>query len=236
VPRPLVSLVTPTRDRPAFLALLRACIERQDYPRERLEWVVLDDGQVPSEAACAGFPNLVYRRVAPMPLGEKRNRCHEAAGGELLVCLDDDDFYPPERVSHAVDALLAAPDRLAAGSSALPLYFAGPDEVWRLGPYAPNHATAATWAFRRELLREARCDAAAARGEEASFLAGFTRPLVQLDPARTILALAHGANTYDKSPILRDPALHGARRTEQRLADVIADEGLRARYRALLLA
>jgi glycosyltransferase involved in cell wall biosynthesis len=236
VSRPFVSLVTPTRDRPAFLALLRACIERQDHPRDRLEWVVVDDGRAPAEASCAGFPNLVYRRVEPLPLGAKRNLCHALAGGEFLVCLDDDDYYPPERVSHAVDALLAAPDRLVAGASELPLYFAGPDEVWHLGPYAGGHATAATWAFRRELLREARCDAAAARGEEAAFLSGFTRPMVQLDPARTLLALAHGANTYDKAPILREPAAYRARRTERRLADVIPDAELRARYLALLRA
>ena len=34
---------------------------------------------------------------------------HSQARGEIIVYMDDDDFYPPDRVSHAVNRLRAKP-------------------------------------------------------------------------------------------------------------------------------
>nr|WP_320132144.1 glycosyltransferase family A protein [uncultured Holophaga sp.] len=231
--RPLVSLCTPTRDRLAFLALLRRCIEVQDFPAEHLEWVVVDDGGVPAEGVLRGHPGLRYLRVEPQPLGAKRNACHRAASGEILINLDDDDYYPPSRVRHALEALASHPECPVAGCSELPLCFLEPEpRVWRLGPYGPGHATAATLAFRRGLLDLTACDDGAERGEEAGFLKGFALPMVQLDPGRTILAMAHGANTYDKSALRLEPARFRARLTEERLEDWIRDPELRMGYLA----
>ena len=41
---PLVSICTPTFNRRPFFQGLIACIANQDYPRTRMEWVVVDDG------------------------------------------------------------------------------------------------------------------------------------------------------------------------------------------------
>ena len=38
-----------------------------------------------------------------MTLGRKRNLSHEMATCEVFVYMDDDDYYPPERVSHMVE-------------------------------------------------------------------------------------------------------------------------------------
>ena len=48
---------------------------------------------------------------------------HELAKGDILVYMDDDDYYPPCRVSHAVGKLEGQPQVLAAGSSMVYLYF-----------------------------------------------------------------------------------------------------------------
>ena len=44
-----------------------------------------------------------------MKLGRKRNLMHEKSKGEMIVYMDDDDFYPPNRVSHAVRRLMGNP-------------------------------------------------------------------------------------------------------------------------------
>ena len=41
----------------------------------------------------------------------------------LYVFIDDDDYYPPERISHAVEVLKANPKALCAGSSAMYIHF-----------------------------------------------------------------------------------------------------------------
>ena len=40
-----------------------------------------------------------------MSLGKKRNIVHEKSKGEIIVYMDDDDYYPPERVSPPVEML-----------------------------------------------------------------------------------------------------------------------------------
>ncbi len=204
---PNVSLCTPTADRHAFLPLLSECIRRQSYPDERMEWIILDDGRSPAKdvvASCVpGNTDVRYvRSEARMALGDKRNRLNALATGDIIVYLDDDDFYPSSRVAHAVESLLAHPERQVAGASCLHVWLPDDDEIWRIGPFGPSHATAATLAFRRALLDVAAFDASACAAEERSFLKNFSLPMVQLDSMKTILALSHGANTVDKRRIL----------------------------------
>ena len=63
--------------------------------------------------------------------------------------------------------------------------------------YGPNHATAATFAFKRALLEHTQFDEAASVSEERAFLKGSTIPMIQLDASKTILAIAHRHNTYE---------------------------------------
>ena len=69
--------------------------------------------------------------------------------GEILVYMDDDDYYPPERVNHAVNRLRSQPRALAAGSSIVYIYFNDLDKIYQFGPYGPMHATAGTFAFKK---------------------------------------------------------------------------------------
>jgi hypothetical protein len=74
--------------------------------------------------------------------------------------------------------------------------------MYQFGPYGPNHSTAATFAFRRELLGKTRYEDNAALAEEKEFLKGYTIPFVQLDPIKTILVFSHIHNSFDKKQLL----------------------------------
>ena len=231
---PLVSICTPTKDRLGFLALLRRCIEAQRYPLDRVEWIVVDDGLQSAGPVCEGFANARHIRLDPAlrayPLGLKRNLADQMAQGEIVINMDDDDYQPPTRISHAVKMLEAHPDRLVAGCGELPIYFADRDEIWHLGPFGPNRATAGTFAFRHRLLAETAYDNLDALSEEGCFLRGHSIPMVPLDPTQTLLALSHAHNTFDKRVLLKDPEANKVRRLEETLADVIEDPDLRASY------
>lgn len=73
------------------------------------------------------------------------------------------------------------------------------------GPYGPNHATAGTFAFRKELLKLTRYEDHAAVAEERAFLKEYTIPFVQLDPLKAILVFSHEHNTFDKRKMLDNP-------------------------------
>jgi glycosyltransferase involved in cell wall biosynthesis len=158
-----------------------------------------------------------------MPLGKKRNIMHQKARGSIIVYMDDDDYYPPERVSHAVEMLLKNPEALCAGSSEMYIYFKDTDQMIQFGPYGPNHATAGTFAFRKELLREHKYNNDACLAEEREFLKGYTVPFVQLDPMKAILVFSHRHNTFDKRTLLNDPFSSVMQPSDKRVADFIKD-------------
>ena len=64
-----------------------------------------------------------YKYDTKMKLGKKRNLMHEKSSGDIIVYMDDDDYYPPERVSHAVNMLQRHPNALCAGASEIYIYF-----------------------------------------------------------------------------------------------------------------
>ena len=78
-----------------------------------------------------------------MKLGRKRNLMHPKCKGEIIVYMDDVDYYPPERINHAVNRLRSQPKAMASGSSCMYIYFKHIDKVYQFGPYGPRHSTAA---------------------------------------------------------------------------------------------
>ncbi len=161
-----------------------------------------------------------------LTLGKKRNVMHKKARGSIIVYMDDDDYYPPERVSHAVETLIKNPTALCAGSSEMYIYFNDTDQMVQFGPYGPNHATAGTFAFRKELLQEHQYNNDACLAEEREFLKGYTVPFVQLDSMKTILVFSHRHNTFDKRMLLQDPFSIVMRLSDKTVHDFIKDEGV----------
>ena len=205
---PFVSVCTPTFNRRPFIPIMLDCFRNQTYPKNRMEWIIVDDGtdMIKDLIDAANIPQIKYFQPPKrMNLGEKRNYMHKQAKGSIIVYMDDDDYYPPERVSHAVEKLTENRDALCAGSSEMYIYFKHIQKMVQCGPYGPNHATAGTFAFRASLLDETKYEDHAALAEEKAFLKNYTVPFVQLDPLKTILVFSHIHNTFDKKRLLENP-------------------------------
>lgn len=204
---PFVSVCTPTFNRRPFVSMMLECFLHQTYPRHRMEWIIVDDGtdSIEDLILAANIPEIKYVRLKErVPLGKKRNVMHQHVTGDFVVYMDDDDYYPPQRVAHAVETLQKNPWAMCAGSSVLHIYFKHLDQILEFGPYGKYHATAGTFAFRKELLKDTAYLDESALGEEKAFLKNYTVPLVQLDPFKTILVFSHPHNTYDKKKLLVD--------------------------------
>lgn len=203
---PFVSVCTPTFNRRPFIQAMVNNFLRQDYPRERMEWIIIDDGTDKIGDLVKDVPCVKYFAYdTKMSLGKKRNLMHDKSTGAILVYMDDDDYYPACRVSHAVERLLSAPEALCSGSSEIYVWFNEIDKMYQFGPYGPNHATAGTFAFKRKLLWDSKYEDDAALAEEKAFLKNYTVPFVQLDPVKTILVFSHEHNTFDKRKLLDKP-------------------------------
>ena len=205
---PTVSVCTPTFNRRPFIPIMLECFRNQTYPKNKIEWIIVDDGtdKIKDLVEQANIPQIKYYEVPEkMTLGAKRNYMHQYATGSIIVYMDDDDYYPPERIAHAVERLEQNKSALCAGSSEIYIYFKHIQKMIQCGPYGPNHATAGTFAFRRELLKITKYEEHAAIAEERAFLKEYTIPFVQLDPLKTILVFSHEHNTFDKRKMLDNP-------------------------------
>lgn len=228
---PFVSICTPTFNRRPFIPSMIKCFNHQTYPKDRMEWIIIDDGTDKIEDLISDIPNVKYYKYdEKMPLGKKRNLMHEKSVGEIIVYMDDDDYYPPERVSHAVTMLQSHPKALCAGSSEIYIYFKHIEKMYQFGPYGPNHATAGTFAFKRELLNEHRYEDHAALAEEKAFLKNYTVPFVQLEPKKTILVFSHIHNTFDKKTLLTNAHPQFTKVSEKKIEDFIKEEDLKEFY------
>ena len=74
--------------------------------------------------------------------------------------------------------------------------------MWQFGPYGPNHATAGTFAFKKELLQITKYNEEKSLAEEKEFLKSYSIPMIQLEPKQTILVFSHTQNTFDKKKLL----------------------------------
>ena len=228
---PLVSICTPTFNRRPFIPIIIKCFENQTYPRNKMEWIIVDDGTDKIEDLVTHIPEVKYFRYEEkMTLGKKRNITNEKASGDIIIYMDDDDYYPSDRVSHAVETLQKNPNYLIAGSSEMHIFFDSKNSIFQCGPYKEFHATAATFAFKKELLNITRYEDEKTFAEENIFTKGYTIPLIQLDTLKTILVLSHKHNSLNKEKLLENPQECRITPSRFKIDDFIKDPVLKQFY------
>jgi glycosyltransferase involved in cell wall biosynthesis len=234
--KPFVSVLTPTYNRPQFIPRLVDCYKAQNYPKDKMEWIILDDGQDTCkdilEKETAGLPNIRYIYYEEkMNIGEKRNILNKEAKGDIIVCMDDDDYYSPFRVSHVVEEFQKNPSINLAGSSMVFIYYTDTKEIYKLGPYGPNHATNGTMAYRSSYAKTHKYDEIVVYTEEPSFLEHYIHTMIQLNPNKVMLVMGHSENTFDKTSI-RGRTSPFINKTTLKIEDFISDTKLKNKFLA----
>ena len=140
---------------------------------------------------------IVYVEYTGLPLSDLRNIGNNKCSGNIIVCMDDDDYYPPERVSHAVKSLNNSP-YLIAGCSDIYMYEYFMGKLYKFKGFHRNHSTNNCMAFKREYLQNHKHAEGLKMAEELSFTNNFTEPMVQLIPQKCIIVSSHNINTYNK--------------------------------------
>lgn len=166
---PLFSIVIPTYKRPEQLSACLASLARLDYPRDRFEVLVVDDGseRPPEELVVSFRPQLRITLLVQPHAGPAaaRNTGARQAKGRLLAFTDDDCAAASDWLLEFARALDEAPDTLVGGRTvnALPdnLYSSASQLLLdmfcrytnntfrRGGFFASNNMAVATALFRR---------------------------------------------------------------------------------------
>lgn len=234
--KPFVSCVCPTYNRRQFLPNLLKIYKSQTYPHKFMELVILDDSEKSNQDIIEEFqkknPDLNIRYIYQterLALGKKRNLVNSLAKGEYIVCFDDDDYYSPDRVSHAILKMKQTKLDLA-GSSILHIYYTDTQEIYEFGPYGQFHATNGTLAYHKSYSDKNKYNDEAKMQEEPVFLNNYQSPMVQLSPYKVMLCIAHKSNTFDKSNIRKN-----GKKTSLKLKNFVEDKELLEFYKNLTI-
>lgn len=139
-----ISVITPTCDRPFGIALCERYMARQTVQPD--EWIVADGGQALApltmgqthihEPRPAGAGNLTGNILNAL----------DAVTGDVVVIVEDDDWYRTDHIEMALEGLAGAP---VYGCNWLHYYHVG-DRRW--SKFRNRGAALCQTAFRRELL------------------------------------------------------------------------------------
>lgn len=224
--KPFISIITPTKNRPEFFSNIHRNFFRQDYDLDRMELIIGDDSDESNELLIKKHKNINYIFLDKMSIGKKRNMLCERSKGDIIIFMDDDDYYPPNKVSYVVDKLWNS-KYLVSGSSEMYVYYICYDKIFKFGPYGTagesskkntNHSTCGTLSFKREYFENNKFpDKNSA--EEKIFLNNWETNVLQLDPLKSILCISHLDNTVDKHKHLKSGI-----KTKLKLEDIIINK------------
>ena len=108
---PPATIVVPTRERASYLDVALASIAPQARAVDAELLVVLDGPDPQSASVAERHGARVVTLPAPSGLNAARNRGWQAAGGELIVFVDDDVRAPPTWLPALLAAAAATPER-----------------------------------------------------------------------------------------------------------------------------
>ena len=113
-----ISIVTPIYNRSQWLPLMIINLRNLDYPKDKLEWVILDskDGdsniklfenyhQIKEVEEIIGFPIKYTYLSHKMSIGQKRNKLTKLATHKICANMDSDDYFFPSWLSHSMEVM-----------------------------------------------------------------------------------------------------------------------------------
>ena len=113
---PFISVLTPTYNRRNFIDLAFLNLLITDYPKSKIQWVIVDDSDDPTKSVLdkikkfeerdPGFEITYVPMTKKRSVGYKRNRAVNAAKYDICVNMDDDDVYPESSFRRRVAWLL----------------------------------------------------------------------------------------------------------------------------------
>jgi len=208
---PPISIITLIYNRSKFWDLALHNMMVTDYPRNKLEWVIVDDSDNMDESISHKISkiqsvlpglNVVYVPFTDKrAIGAKRNAGVKRASSDILLMMDDDDHYPESSFRRRVAYLVKNPEKLCAVCTTIALYDlrTGISAV-NVPPYdlsLGKRISEATLTFRRSFF-ETRKFEKINMAEGETFITGRESEVVEMPPQQIIVSFCHGTNSSSR--------------------------------------
>ena len=141
---PKISICTPCFNRTKWLRLMIFNLQQQDYPKDKLEWCILDskDGdsdeklfksneEIKKVEKIIGFPIKYEYKKNKMSIGQKRNYLtNKIASYKTCANLDTDDIFLPQWLKHSIEVMKS--DKRCSLVGTKGMIFCYPDDNFKL--------------------------------------------------------------------------------------------------------
>lgn len=209
---PPISIVTPTYNRREMIDIAFHNLLATDYPKDKIEWVVVEDHEDSTKMASEKIINFqvhspeIKLKYVPiqgkMTIGQKRNIGVENSTNDIVLFMDDDDHYPSTSLRRRVAWLLKGYRDEGQASIAFCTTIALYDLVrgvsavnvppWGLG--LGKRISEATLTFFKKAWTERQFpDTSVAEGE--AWILGRENVCIEMPPQQIIVAFTHQGNS-----------------------------------------
>lgn len=210
---PPISIVTLLYNRRKFFELACHTMLLTDYPKDKIEWIIVEDSDDPAESA-SDRVMAVANAAAPLrveyiplpkktPVAEKRNIGVAKATADIVLMMDDDDHYPATSFRRRVAWLTKhpwQPRAVAATTIACYDLVKGISAVNTppMGLPLGQRVSEATLTFYRQFWAERGFPTDVQVGEGEGFLTGREGQVLEIPPQQIIVAFSHGKNVSSR--------------------------------------
>ena len=205
---PLISILTPTYNRKKFIPLMIHNLTHFDYPKENIEWCVLDDGS--ERLFNSKMEELIKKKIHPIKLnykflttkrqiGLKRNMIVKQAKHKIVIMMDDDDIYLPSYIKHSVTQLKKTKIGFV-GSKDMQLMF--PQHNYNISKFqgqSKRQIHEATMCFTKKYFNSMPGFKKGVGHAEGSSMIDYNEKNVgETDITQCMICIVHSENTYNK--------------------------------------
>ena len=162
---PKISIVTLTHNREFMFKLAIYNYNTINYPRDKIEWVIYDTSNddnkieklIPTELERDKLGIKYIYNNSIISIGESRNNAISECSNDIVLFMDDDDYYPPDSIKTRVSILINSGKRIIGcttiGSFDINKFISFIDVPPILNTYS-NRISPATLCFYKKLITE----------------------------------------------------------------------------------
>ena len=210
---PEISVVTLLYNRRRFFELARHNMLLTDYPKNKIQWIIVDDSDIVEEQASDKIIQTIEQftgmdiHYVPLthktPISKKRNIGVTHCSNDIILFMDDDDHYPQTSFRRRVAWLTKHPMKpRATCCTTIACYdlIKGVSAV-NCPPFdipLGQRISEATLTFYKSWFDQRSFDNDIQVGEGDSLVSGRESEVLEIPPQQIIVAFSHGKNTSSR--------------------------------------
>ena len=211
---PNISIITPTYNRRNMVKLMLLNYKIMDYPIEKREWIIIDDGTekildlLPPDSERWKLNIKYYSIENKLLIGNKRNLGIEKASNDIIVFMDDDDLYPPNSVKIRVSSLINS-NKDCVGCSTIGCFHINKMiSIINVPPHKlalEDRLSEATFCFKKSFWEQQKFNDESNGGEANEFIKNRNKQFLEITWENVIVSLLHSRNTSSRITYTDEP-------------------------------